>query len=95
MAAKSIKVVFGTAGEFFTKETAAEVYDVLRENDVHTLDTAQLYEGKEEIIGLTEGAKRFTIDSKEMGGFRPKTATRDKVVQRGKDSLAKIGTAQV
>ena len=95
MSANHIKVVFGTAGALFTEATAPEIYRELLKNGVTTLDTAQLYEGKEEVIGNTSGGDSFVIDSKEMGGFNPKTATKQTVLQRGKESMEKLKAKQV
>lgn len=91
----SIKVVFGTAGALFTDETAPEIYQILQDGGCKTLDTAQLYQGKEEVIGRTGGAQKFTVDTKEVGGFDAKSATKDTVVQRGEESIKKLGTDKV
>ena len=61
----------------------------------NTLDTAQLYEGKEAVIGRTGGAKKFVIDTKDVGGFKAKTSYKDAVVKRGEESIEKLGTDQV
>lgn len=95
MSQDSIKVVFGTAGALFTDDTAPEIYKILQDGGVKTLDTAQLYQGKEEVIGRTEGAKKFIVDTKEFGGFKAKTATKDGVIQRGQESIKSLATDQV
>lgn len=95
MSQESIKVVFGTASGLFTDENAPEIYKALQDGGCKTLDTAQLYEGKEEVIGRTGGASKFIIDTKEFGGFKAKSATKDNVIQRGEESLQKLKTDQV
>ena len=95
MSKDSIKVVFGTAGALFNDDNAPEIYKALEAGGCGVLDTAQLYSGKEEVIGRTGGAKRFVIDTKEIGGFQAKSATKDTVIQRGEESIKKLGTFQV
>lgn len=95
MSQQSIKVVFGTAGQLFTDENAPEIYSILEQNGCKNLDTAQLYEGKEAVIGRTGGAKKFIVDTKEFGGFKSKQATKDGIVSRGAESMEKLGTDQV
>lgn len=95
MSKESIKVVFGTAGALFNDDNAPEIYKALEEGGCGVLDTAQLYTGKEEVIGRTGGAKRFVIDTKDVGGFEAKSATKDTVIKRGEESIKKLGTDQV
>ena len=95
MSRESIKVVFGTAGALFTDENAAAIYKALEDGGCKVLDTAQLYEGKEALIGRTGGAKRFVVDTKEFGGFVARSANKAKVIERGEDSIQKLGTDQV
>jgi len=95
MSQQSIKVVYGTAGALFTDENAPEIYKILEENGCKNVDTAQLYEGKEAVIGRTGGAKRFIVDTKEFGGFKAKMATKDGIVKRGQESMEKLATDQV
>lgn len=95
MSTESIKVVFGTAGALFTDDNAPEIYKALEAGGCKTLDTAQLYEGKEAVIGRTGGAKKFVVDTKEFGGFVAKSATKETVIQRGEESMKKLGTDQV
>jgi len=95
MSKESIKVAFGTAGALFTDENAPEIYKVLEEGGCKILDTAQLYSGKEEVIGRTGGAKKFIVDTKDVGGFVAKSATKDTIVQRGEESIKKLDTDQV
>ena len=95
MSRKPIKVIFGTAGALFTDDTAEPIYKLLQQYGCGNLDTAQLYKGKEEVIGRTGGASKFVIDTKELCGFVPKTATKDNVIQRGEESLKQMETKQV
>ena len=69
-----LPVVFGGAmigpsRAFNSAETIGELYDVLEKGGVKIIDSAQLYEGSERMIGETNGGSRFTIDTKWKGGF--------------------------
>ncbi|KAF2401386.1 aldehyde reductase [Trichodelitschia bisporula] len=69
-----LKVVLGGAGinpdsGFPTPEALTDAFAVLDEFGVATIDTAQLYRQSETIIGQTDAAAKYTIDTKAKGGF--------------------------
>lgn len=94
-----VKTIFGGAGisataRFKTKESAAEVLDILLANGVTTLDSARLYAGSEVAIGQQDKRAQFTIDTKLVGGFQPGNVTKEGVIKDAKDSLDRVGIKQ-
>lgn len=95
-----VKTVFGGATiqktrGFKNVEELEEVFQVLKDNKVDTIDTAQIYGDSEGILGEAKAGSSFTIDTKVGGGFKPGTATKEGVVEIAKESLEKIGVDQV
>lgn len=86
-----LPVVFGGAGigpprTFNNAEKVAELYDVLEKGGVKIIDSAQLYEGSEQMIGETNGGSRFTIDTKWKGGFGGVLNNKE-IVESAKESI--------
>ncbi|KAK4233197.1 Aldo/keto reductase [Achaetomium macrosporum] len=96
MALNGLKIVFG-GGSFFalSVEEVSQWLGILEELDIKTIDTAEIYGASEELLGKTGAAKRFTIDTKQPGGFGPLPATRDQVIKSGQASLQKLQTDAV
>ncbi|KAL6693346.1 NADP-dependent oxidoreductase domain-containing protein [Trichoderma pleuroticola] len=100
MAASRPRLVFGAAnfdaGLAFPKiEQAAEVLDAVERVGIKQVDTAQLYGTSEEFLGKLKASSRFTIDTKHIGGWVPGQSTRARVVERGLESLQKLGVDKV
>lgn len=75
-----IQTVFGGAqfqreGRFADPSTLLKVYDALENSGVRKIDTAHMYGASEEILGQTDGSKRFDIDTKAPGGLIPGSMT--------------------
>lgn len=96
--------VFGAASfsrepglPFRSREEVAAVLDVLAKNDIHNIDTAQSYgQGwSEEVLGECNAGDRFTIDTKAYGGIREGSATEDGIVEKGLESVKKLGVKKV
>jgi len=96
--------VFGAASfsrepglPFASSEEVAAVLDVLAKNDIHNIDTAQSYgQGwSEEVLGECKAGDRFTIDTKAYGGIREGSATEDGIVEKGLESVKKLGVKKV
>ena len=94
----NIKVIFGggglgyPGGSWSTKENIAELLNVLEEEHVKVIDTAQAYGASETFLGETNAASRFVIDTKYPGGLFPTEATKETVINSGEDSLKKLKT---
>jgi len=91
-----IKIVFGGASiapgsSFGDDETIRKLYDALEAGGVKTIDTAQIYQGSEELMGKTGAGKRFAIDSKAAAGFMPGSAAEALIVEAAKNSLKALG----
>lgn len=100
MAYSGPRLVFGTANfdkgnAFPTAEQAAEVLNAVEKVGIKQLDTAQLYGISEEILGKLKAPSRFTIDTKHIGGWVSGQSTRERVVERGLESLQKLGVDKV
>jgi aflatoxin B1 aldehyde reductase len=105
-AANGVKLIYGAAG-FMPSITkglptdpdewyayTGKLIDILEQEKISTLDTAEAYVGSEEQIGFHGAADRFIVDTKLKGGFGPER-TADEMVQAAKDSLEKLKTKQV
>lgn len=98
---KQPRLVFGTANvtagstAFSTVEETVELLDAIEKLGIKQLDTAQLYGTSEQLLGQVNAASRFTIDTKHIGGWVPGNSSRAKVVERGLESLKKLGVDKV
>ena len=81
--------MIGPQRAFKDAETVNELYDVLEKGGVKIIDSAQLYEGSEKIIGETNGGSRFTIDTKWKGGFGGVLNTKE-IVESAKVSIEQL-----
>lgn len=100
-----IKLVFGgaTVGPgtddrgFHDSAAIKELFDTLEAGGIKNVDTAQLYgEGESETyLGDNGVASRFIVDTKHVGGVVPGASTKEKVIERGQESLRKLQTKQV
>lgn len=96
-----IKVVFGGAG--LNKDrplgdvaTLKSAFDLLEQNGVTTIDTANLYGDSETILGDAGAPGRFTIDTKTRGGFNKEGGgARDAIVEEAANSRGKLGTVDI
>ncbi|KAL7794275.1 NADP-dependent oxidoreductase domain-containing protein [Trichoderma ceciliae] len=93
-------LIFGAAvitagGSFATTEQAAELLDAVEKAGIKQLDTAQLYGTSEELLGELKASSKFIIDTKHIGGWISGNSSRAKVVERGLESLQKLGVDKV
>jgi hypothetical protein len=93
-----LPVIFGGAmigpeRAFKDAATIKELYDVLEKGGVKTIDSAQLYTGSEQLIGETDGASKFTIDTKWQGGFAGALNTKT-IVESAKESMQLLKTGK-
>ncbi|KAJ9613114.1 hypothetical protein H2200_003055 [Cladophialophora chaetospira] len=100
MGSEAIKVVFGTvpignSKPWDEEEYINEGFSILQAHGVETLDTARLYGESEKRLGEVKAGDKFVIDTKWTGGFIPGNASRDKIIEDAKDSVAKLGVKQV
>lgn len=68
---------------------------VLKQQGITAIDTAQIYGSSEELLGQTKAAARFVVDTKHCGGFAPGNSTKEKVVAGAEESLKKLQTDKV
>jgi aryl-alcohol dehydrogenase-like predicted oxidoreductase len=95
-----LKVVFGAAGfnpgqNYPTLEDAKVLLDLLEQNGVKNLDTAQLYGESESVIGRVNAGDRFIIDTKAKGGFVPGSLEPETLYKLAHESLVKLKVKQV
>lgn len=93
-----IEYVFGGAGisptsAFHDQTTCDALYAVLKQHNVTVIDSAQLYQGSERILGETSAGSQFTIDTKTPGQFQPGRV--DNLVKEAHDSLGHLQLKQV
>ncbi|KAJ7134172.1 NADP-dependent oxidoreductase domain-containing protein [Mycena filopes] len=90
------KLVFGSftvgpgeapAGAFRDEESITQVYKLLDEAGVTTIDTARAYGPSEEWLGKTGAGKRFILDSKTPGGLIAGASTSETIPQHAKESV--------
>jgi aflatoxin B1 aldehyde reductase len=100
-----IKIIFGAGG--LSKRVADQlppgvdfhdyskrVLDILKDEGISTLDTAEIYTGSEDEIGYNGAANYFTIDTKLPGGFG-NSRRKVEIIAGGKASLERLKTKQV
>jgi len=100
MSSEPIKVIFGTAtvgnGEPWTaNDYVNEAFEILKAHGCKNLDTAQLYGKSEEKLGELKAGDKFILDTKWLGGFTGKWASKDNIINTAKDSIKKLGVKQV
>jgi aryl-alcohol dehydrogenase-like predicted oxidoreductase len=94
---QGIPVVFGgsSIGRAYPDEASVlSLFKVLEKGGVKTIDSAQNYQGSEALLGKVNAAERFVIDTKAAGGNIPGALSRHTIVERGKESLKKLGVNQ-
>lgn len=99
MASDGVKIIFG-AGQlawppYTDKEYTKKALDILQAHNVHNLDSAQLYEGSEKMLGELNAGDRFSIDTKWMGEYAPGGATKEYIITSAKKSIETLGVKQV
>lgn len=100
MSSPSIKLVYGGAlisstGPISSAAQINELFEILRNAGINTIDTAQIYGDCEEILGQYQASSQFTIDTKHCGGWIKGQSSAKVVVARGKESLKKLQTNSV
>ncbi|KAL7931774.1 Aldo/keto reductase [Trichoderma chlorosporum] len=100
MSSSRPRIIFGTApfdsgSAFPTAQVASEALDVVEKLGIKQLDTAQLYGTSEQILGELKAPSRFIIDTKHIGGWLAGESSRARVVERGLESLQKLGVDKV
>lgn len=96
----NVKLLFGGFAigytEGFSDEASLEqVYKLLEQVGIDTIDTARAYGTSEEWLGKTGAGKRFILDSKTTGGFGPGGSTAEGIPQHAKETVERLGVAQV
>lgn len=99
-ATPNLTIVFGAAGfnEQGSQRTAVEVEEVLqvlKQEGITTIDTAQIYGSSEQLLGQANAAAHFVIDTKHCGGFAPDNSKKEKVIAGAEESLKKLQTDKV
>jgi len=87
--------MIGTERAFKDEKAMEEVMKVLESEGVKIIDTAQLYEGSEALLGKVSAWKRFIIDTKATGGFKPGSTKKDALVSAAKESMERLGAKKV
>ena len=100
MSSEPLPVVYGSAplgnrDPFIKHEDVEKIYSVLLKHNVTTIDTAQLYQKSESVIGATKAGERFTIDTKWAGGWQAGWATCENIVNSAKESIKTLAIKQV
>ncbi|KAK6498826.1 hypothetical protein TWF481_011399 [Arthrobotrys musiformis] len=96
-----VKLVWGAAMLSPHPETGEvthihETLDLIRSVGVEDLDTAQIYGDAEETLGKVNVAeKKFIISTKQGGGFKPGTGTKDGVLEHGAYASEKLGPIDI
>lgn len=95
-----IKSVFGGAGirdgsPFGTPEGLEQLFEILKQYGVKTIDTAQLYGPSEGLLGTAKAGEQFIIDTKATGGFVPGSGTKDGIITGVQESLKKLHVKKV
>ena len=98
MSPSGIKNVFGGAAVndnrgFKTNDQVLEVFDIMDNGDCNIVDTASLYGTSEELLGKAGVGKRFTVDTKHIGGFQPGYATKENCIADAEKSKKLLGTS--
>jgi aryl-alcohol dehydrogenase-like predicted oxidoreductase len=92
----AIKIVFGGASFMAGDVAEAEKFLLaLEEEGIKIIDTGAVYGKSEEVLGATNAASRFTIDTKFGGGLIPVEKSKEDVVKSGEESLRKLKTDSV
>lgn len=98
MSGSGIRTVFGGGsvgfGVFKTAEECHDVFKILKDHGVDTIDTAQLYGDSEKILGEAKAGEQFTIDTKTPGGFGAQASTSD-IIEKGHRSSKILGPIDV
>jgi aryl-alcohol dehydrogenase-like predicted oxidoreductase len=102
LASNGINIIFGAAGyaDMFkslnvdSHAAANEQLQILQDEGIDTLDTAENYVGSEAELAYQKAPERFIIHSKLNGGFSP---GRDKnaIIAAGEERLNLLKTDQV
>lgn len=97
-----IKIVAGVASltlinessEAVSTEALESYFNTIKECGITTIDTARIYPGSEEGIGLVSTRNDFIIDDKLAGGFVPGSLTPENILPDIADSLSKVNIRQ-
>ncbi|KUJ08031.1 putative aldehyde reductase [Mollisia scopiformis] len=94
---KPIPLIFGaasimTGGAYYDSTSINNLFDVLEETGITTIDAAQLYGDYEVLLGTTNVSKRnFIIDSKSPGGWVPGSLDPAKLREGAYSTLRTLG----
>jgi len=95
-----LKVIFGggmigSGRGFKNKDDLEALFAVLKQYDVRTIDTAQLYGDSEELLGSVNAGSQFIIDTKWKGGFAPGSPTQEDIVKTAEESMQRLNMDKV
>lgn len=92
-----VKLVYGGGAlfpgqPFGTPAELNQLIDMLLENGIETIDTAQTYGNgtSEVLLGETGAVHRMIVDTKHCGGWIPGQSSTEAVISRGRESLKKL-----
>jgi aflatoxin B1 aldehyde reductase len=99
-ATSNLTIVFGAAtfNEHGSQRTVVEVEEilqVLKQEGITQIDTAQIYGSSEQLLGQANAAAHFFVDTKHCGGFAPGNSTKEKVIAGAEESLRKLQVEKV
>ena len=94
-----IKIVFGAFSvqpnfAFGDPKVTKQLFSLLKEHGVTTLDTAEIYGESESTLGAIDAGASFTVDTKSPGGFIKGRSGAD-IVSGAKASLKRLHMSQV
>lgn len=95
-----IKSVFGGAGiregsSYANEDGLKQLFKILKQYEVTTIDTAQLYGISEETLGKAKAGDQFIVDTKATGGFVAGSGTKSGIIEGVKESQKKLGMQKV
>ena len=76
---------------FHSSDLLVQAFQIMKDNNCNTIDTAALYGESEQILGENKAGDKFVIDTKTRGGFGEKGATKDFIVSEAKHSKEMLG----
>lgn len=94
------KLIFGSAtiaanSGFPTIERLEELLEVLWQEGVMSIDTAQICDDTETMLGQANAASRFSIDTKHCGGIIPGESTCLRIISRAEECLSRLKVKKV
>jgi aflatoxin B1 aldehyde reductase len=91
----AVNVIYGgglvaSGAPISDQETLRASLDVLKEEGIRRIDTAQGYGNSEEMLGEANAGVDFVFDTKVVGGFSPGSATKANIIKDADESLRRL-----